>query len=143
MITKAGDRAGRTDIETAGTTADLVTRMGADGFIKIDINRFFKFTDKLHGLAFNFCQGDAVISLRTQITVTLFPASEQRGIAGQIDQYVATCLNAIHGRTKHQVIAAMRGRFGKFIDDQIKMREMPGCRLDAACRHKPAIGGGV
>ena len=42
MITKAGDRAGRTDIETAGTATDLVARMGADGFIKIDINRFSK-----------------------------------------------------------------------------------------------------
>ena len=117
--------------------------MGADGFIKSDINRFFKFTDKLHGFAFNFCHGDAVIGLRTQITITLFPAGEQRGIAGQIDQYVATCLNAIHGRAEHQVIATMWGRFGKFIDDQVKMREMPGCRLDAARRNKPAISGGL
>ena len=37
----------------------------------------------------------------------------------------------------------MRGRFGKFIDDQIKMCEMSGCRLDGARRHKPAIVGGL
>jgi hypothetical protein len=76
MVPHAFDRTCWTYIQAAGAAANFISRMCAYRIVKIYVNRFFKFADKLEGFAFKFAYGKAVISLCPQISITLFPTRE-------------------------------------------------------------------